>query len=181
MITSGARGTPRKPMPPPEDKLASPPQRDLCEASLAALHELSERLTAATNYLAAALRLCETESVTAAMQPRYTEILERALGQISQANEELRRLRKQLTIGTRKAGLVYRVCFLDEFARFDTVVRACQRAIVIRCAPSRERAIEAAKKRFARLEGIRDWCDHARIIEVSTIDDDPPLGVSHYR
>jgi len=64
MITSGARGTPRKPMPPPEDKLASPPQRDLCEASLAALHELSERLTAATNYLAAALRLCETESVT---------------------------------------------------------------------------------------------------------------------
>jgi len=73
------------------------------------------------------------------------------------------------------------VCFLDEFARFDTVVRACQRAIVIRCAPSRERAIEAAKKRFARLEGIRDWRDHARIIEVSTIDDDPPLGVSHYR
>ena len=49
------------------------------------------------------------------------------------------------------------------------------------CARSRERAIEAAKKRFARLEGIRDWRDHARIIEVSTIDDDPPLGVSHYR
>src|SRR6516225_7980702 len=66
------------------------------------------------------------------MQPRYTEILERALGQISQANEELRQLRKQLTIGRRKAGLVYGVCFLDEFARFDTVVRACQRAIVIR-------------------------------------------------
>jgi hypothetical protein len=73
--------------------------------------------------------------------------------------------------GKGKAGPIYRVCFLNEFARFDAVVRACQRAIIICSARSREQAIEAAKKRFARLEGIRDWRDHAKVIEVSTIDD----------
>jgi hypothetical protein len=147
-------------------------ETDLHDAHLASCHELSERLTATTNYLAAALRLCETQSLTAAMQRRQIEILEKALGQIERANEEVRQLRKLLTVGAIKAGPVYRVCFLNEFARFDSVVRACQRAIVIRCARSRERAIEAAKKRFARLEGIRDWRDHAKIIEVSTIADD---------
>lgn len=146
------------------------------EAYLAACHELSERLTATTNYLAAALRLCETESVTAAMQRRCTEILEKALGQIDQANEELRQLRKLLTGSTIRAGPVYRVCFLNEFARVDAVVRACQRTVIIRRARSRERAIEAAKKRFARLEGIRDWRAHASMIEVSVIEDDPSLG-----
>jgi hypothetical protein len=55
-------------------------------------------------------------------------------------------------------------------------VRPCQRAIIIRAARSRERAIEAAKKRFARLEGIRDWRDHAKMIEVSIIEADQPPG-----
>jgi hypothetical protein len=98
--------------------------------------------------------------------------LEKALGQIDQANEELRQLRKRLTVGTMTAGPVYRVCFLNEFARFNSVVKACQRAIIIRHARSQERAIEAAKKRFARLERIRDWRDHAKIIEVSMIEDE---------
>jgi len=145
---------------------------DRREALSASLHALSERLTATTNYLAAAHRLCEVGSVTPAVRPCHTEILEKALGQIDQANEELRQLRKRLTVGTMTAGPVYRVCFLNEFARFNSVVKACQRAIIIRHARSQERAIEAAKKRFARLERIRDWRDHAKIIEVSMIEDE---------
>jgi hypothetical protein len=150
--------------------------RDLHEAYLAACHKLSERLTATTNYLAAAFRLCETGSVSAATRRRHTEILEKALVQLNQANEEVRQLRRLLTHGGIKVGPVYRVCFLNEFARFNTVVRACQRSIIIRSARSRERATEAAKKRFARLERVRDWRDHAQTIEVSIVEDDPSLG-----
>jgi hypothetical protein len=112
------------------------------------------------------------------MQPCRNAILKKALGQINQADEAVKRLRKLTTLGGIKAGPFYRVCFLNEFARFNTVVRACQRAIIIRSARSRERAIEAAKKRFCRLEGIHDWRAHAQMIEVSIIEDDPPLGVS---
>lgn len=150
------------------------PHRDLNEGHLAVCHELSERLTAITNYLAAALRLSEIEPVPAAMWLRLPDILEKALGQVSRANEEIRRFRKLLEPAGTNAEPVYRVCFLNEFARFNTVVRPCQRAIIIRSARSRERAIEAAKKRFARLEGIRDWHDHARFIEVSITDADQP-------
>jgi hypothetical protein len=64
----------------------------------------------------------------------------------------------------------YRVCFLNEIARNEKVFRCCQRAIVIRSARSRDRAIEAAKKRFARLEHIRDWRIHAGSIEIEAID-----------
>ena len=165
----GARASPTKPTPP-----AQRPQRDLYEAHLAVCHEFSERLTAITNYLAAALRLSEIEPVPAAMPPRLTEILEKALGQVSRANEEMKRFRKVLEPAGINTGPVYRVCFLKEFARFNTVVRPCQRAIIIRSARSRERAIEAAKKRFARLEDIRDWHDHAKFIEVSITDADQP-------
>jgi hypothetical protein len=134
------------------------------------LHELSERLTATTNYLAAGLRLSEIESAPAVMLLRRTEILEKAFGQVSRANEAIGRLRKLVDPAKIKVGPVYRVCFLNEFARFNIVVRPCQRTIIIRSARSRERAIEAAKKRFARLEGIRDWRTHATIIEVSIVD-----------
>jgi hypothetical protein len=67
----------------------------------------------------------------------------------------------------------YRVCFMNQFARNRTVYRICQRAVVIRCARTRARAIEAAKKRFARLERIRDWRIHASEIEVEMIQSDP--------
>jgi hypothetical protein len=164
-----ARVSPAKPTPP-----AQRPQSASYEAHPAVCHELSERLTAITNYLAAALRLSEIEPVSAAMPPRHTEILEKALGQVNRANEEMKRFRKVLEPAGINAGPVYRVCFLNEFARFNIVVRPCQRAIIIRSARSRERAIEAAKKRFARLEGIRDWHDHARFIEVSITDADQP-------
>lgn len=161
----GARASQARSTPP-----AQRSQGDLHEAQLAVCHELSERLTAITNYLAAALRLCETQSIPAAAPLRHTEILEKALGQVSRANEKVKRFRKLLEPAGINVGPVYRVCFLNEIARSNTIVRPCQRAIIIRSARSRERAIEAAKKRFARLEGIRDWRDHAKMIEVSTID-----------
>jgi hypothetical protein len=171
----GARAGPAKPTPPAQSP-GSLPHRDLYEAHIAVCHELSERLTAITNYLAAALRLSEIEPVSAATPLRLTEILKRALGQVSRANEEIKRFRKASEPAGINLGPIYRVCFLNEFARFNIVVRPCQRAIIIRSARSRERAIEAAKKRFARLENIRDWRDHAKIIEVSIIGADPTLG-----
>lgn len=66
----------------------------------------------------------------------------------------------------------YRVCFINQIPRGGTLFRCCQRSIVIRRARSPERAVEAAKKRFARLEGIRNWKIHAEMIEMQKID--PP-------
>jgi hypothetical protein len=62
------------------------------------------------------------------------------------------------------------VCFMNEIPRADKLFRCCQRSIVIRSAPSVEQAVEAAKKQFAELEGIRDWKIHAALIEVESID-----------
>jgi hypothetical protein len=66
----------------------------------------------------------------------------------------------------------YRVCFLNEIPRNERLFRCCQRTIVIRAARSRERAVKAAKLRFARQEGIRDWKLHAAKIEVELINHD---------
>ena len=67
----------------------------------------------------------------------------------------------------------YRVCFINEIPRAGKLFRCCQRSIIIRSARSPERASEAAKKRFARLEGIRDWKIHAGLIEIETIHLEP--------
>jgi hypothetical protein len=64
----------------------------------------------------------------------------------------------------------YRVSFINEIARNDRVFHPVQRSIVVRSAHSRARAIEVAKKRFARLEGIRDWKLHAVAIKVEVVD-----------
>ena len=64
----------------------------------------------------------------------------------------------------------YRVCFINEIPRNEKLFRCCQRSIVIRSARTRERAIEAAKMKFARLEGIRDWKIHAALIEIEPIE-----------
>ena len=64
----------------------------------------------------------------------------------------------------------YRVCFINEIPRNERLFRCCQRSIVIRSASSAERAVEAAKKQFAELEGIRDWKIHAALIELEPID-----------
>lgn len=47
--------------------------------------------------------------------------------------------------------------------------RVCQRSIVVRVARNRERAIEAAKIRFARLEHVGKWTLRARSIEVDPL------------
>jgi len=73
---------------------------------------------------------------------------------------------------TSKAG-AYRVCFLNEFPRGPKNITACQRSIVIHSAKTRERAVEAAKKRFARLEGVPDWHLHATMIEVEALGAEP--------
>ena len=76
----------------------------------------------------------------------------------------------------------YRVCFMNEIPRNDKLFRCCQRSIIIRSAPSAERAVEAAKKQFAELEGIRDWKIHASLIETEAIDleaEPDPLSTEH--
>jgi hypothetical protein len=62
----------------------------------AAMHELSERLTAITNYLASSLRLSEIGAAGAGLSPRHTEILGKALGQANQAAEAIYKFRKLL-------------------------------------------------------------------------------------
>jgi hypothetical protein len=64
----------------------------------------------------------------------------------------------------------YRVSFINEIPRNEKLFRCCQRSIIIRSARTLERAVEAAKKRFARLEGIRNWKIHAALIETEPID-----------
>lgn len=146
---------------------------------IAISHELSERLAAIGNYLAAASRLREIEPA-AAFASHSSEILQKALAQADAADRGVRQLRRALSargfeepVSLRPAqkapNPVYRVHFLNEFARNSSVIRACQRTITIRSARSPERAIEAAKKRFARIERIRDWRIHAQIVELEII------------
>lgn len=54
--------------------------------------------------------------------------------------------------------------------------KVCQRRVIIRTARSRERAIEAAKKRFARAEHIHDWTIHAHEIEVEKVGEGERLA-----
>jgi hypothetical protein len=68
----------------------------------------------------------------------------------------------------------YRVCFFNEIPRNDRLFRCCQRTIVVYSARGPEQAIEAAKKRFARLEGIPDWKIHAAGVEVEVINPGAP-------
>jgi 1,2-phenylacetyl-CoA epoxidase PaaB subunit len=66
----------------------------------------------------------------------------------------------------------YRVFFVNEVPQGERLFRCCQRMILVRSARSRERAIEAAKKRFMRLEHVRDWHIRAAAIEVEAIPPD---------
>jgi hypothetical protein len=45
-----------------------------------------------------------------------------------------------------------------------------QCSVEIRAAKSQDRAVEAAKRRFARKEAISDWRIHAQIVEVVEIE-----------
>ena len=66
------------------------------ETRAAALHELSERLTAATNYLAWALQLSKLASTGMANVTEQIEVLGKALKQLDGAGEIMSSLRKLL-------------------------------------------------------------------------------------
>jgi hypothetical protein len=67
----------------------------------------------------------------------------------------------------------YRVSFINEIPRNQKLFRCCQRVITIRSARTPDRAVEAAKKRFARLEGICNWKIHAALIDIEPIETEP--------
>ena len=52
---------------------------------------------------------------------------------------------------------------------------ACQREIEVPASLGRDRAIEAAKREFERLEGISSWTHRARTIECELPTDSPAL------
>jgi hypothetical protein len=64
----------------------------------------------------------------------------------------------------------YRVSFFNELTSSrGTLYKVCQRSVEIRTARSLDRAVEAAKKRFARLERVGEWRLHARLFEVEPL------------
>ena len=66
----------------------------------------------------------------------------------------------------------YRVSFFNELTSSrGTLYKVCQRSVEIRTARSLDRAVEAAKKRFARLEHVGEWRLHARLFEVEPLPD----------
>jgi hypothetical protein len=67
----------------------------------------------------------------------------------------------------------YRVSFINKIPRNQKLFRCCQRVITIRSARTPDRAVEAAKKRFARLEGVRNWKIHAALIAIEPIETEP--------
>ena len=67
----------------------------------------------------------------------------------------------------------YRVSFFNELTNSrGTLDKVCQRSVEIRTARSLDRAVEAAKKRFARLENVGEWRLHARLFEVEPIPEE---------
>jgi hypothetical protein len=140
---------------------------------VALLHQLSERLTAAGNYLTGMQHRATTE--TRHINPPSAEILRRALAQLDKAGEIVVHLRKALDApasSDNREGRCYRVCFLNRFARGRNTITVCQRSIVIPSAISREAAIEAAKQHFAELEGIPNWQIHASLVEAGLLEGD---------
>ena len=69
----------------------------------------------------------------------------------------------------------YRVSFFKNLTNSNgELFKVCQRSIAICSAHSTTRAVEAAKRRFARLEHIGNWRLHADNIEVDTMPDQSP-------
>lgn len=68
----------------------------------------------------------------------------------------------------------YRVSFFNDLLNsYGTAARICQRTIEIRRARSPDRALEAAKRRFARAEKVCHWDLRARLFEVQAVPDAP--------
>jgi hypothetical protein len=65
----------------------------------------------------------------------------------------------------------YRVRFLKTVSSHGKTVNVCQRSIDIRSALSPDRAVEAAKQSFARLENVTEWFLHADYVQVDALSD----------
>lgn len=91
----------RPPTLPPENAamMRISPGSDLSAASLAAAHELAERLTAISNYLAAALRLSDIEPPSLPVRSDQKEILEKAAAQADLTSAIMTELRRLLAAG----------------------------------------------------------------------------------
>ncbi|MDB5393774.1 MAG: hypothetical protein JWM91_1280 [Rhodospirillales bacterium] len=64
----------------------------------------------------------------------------------------------------------YRICFFNDLTNDSGhVFHCCQRIIEIRSAKSQDRAIKAAKRRFARRESISHWHIRAHSIAIEEI------------
>jgi hypothetical protein len=64
----------------------------------------------------------------------------------------------------------YRIRFFNDLMNSSgRPFHCCQRVIEIQAAKSKDRAIEAAKRRFARCESISHWHVRAHSIEVEEI------------
>lgn len=72
----------------------------------------------------------------------------------------------------------YRVKFMNDLVNSSGhKFRCCQDAIEIRVAKSRDRAIQAAKHRFARRQAVPSWTIRAHRIEVEEIGPAPQSRV----
>ncbi len=140
---------------------------------LALLRQLSERLTSAGKYLKPLQHRPAT--ATGDTDTLSTDVVDQAPAQLDEAGEIVADLRHELSGSSpteTRAGRSYRVCFMNRFARGRNTLTACQRSIVVPTAESREAAVEAAKQRFAELEGIPDWSLHASFIEAGLLEND---------
>ncbi len=64
----------------------------------------------------------------------------------------------------------YRIKFMNDLVNSSGhPFHCCQEVIEIRLAKSRERAVEAAKHRFARRQRVSHWTGHAHTIEVEEL------------
>ena len=64
----------------------------------------------------------------------------------------------------------YRIKFMNDLVNSSGHnFHCCQEAIEIRAAKSRERAVQAAKHRFARRQDVPNWTARAHLIEVEEI------------
>ena len=65
----------------------------------------------------------------------------------------------------------YRISFLNELTNDSGhVFHCCQGVVDIRRAKDRDRALEAAKRRFARSEKVGHWSHHAGSFEIEEIE-----------
>lgn len=72
----------------------------------------------------------------------------------------------------------YKVSFYNDLVNsYGKQFKVCQRSLIIKAAHSQDRAIEAAKRRFCRLEQVNDWRDHARYVEAAVVVEPRSIGV----